>query len=256
VNSVFCQTCTKNQTIFTEALAQFYPSPTASGFDEYERQEKEYREGLEDRYPQVCEDCAERVNARLKASRYATNTENLRLFLEESRNERAMGRQGWEWKRTVITIGGYLWAASTVGQLLWNGFGLLTALDEMPGLMNKDLSFATCYQSLRFDVQLSPSCYVVNNARFGVALSFGLVSFWWNSKMQETLGRKYARQTGLFEYYRLHLLSLFVRCSAYYWVVHRSQDPDMQMVQGVHLFLLAFTIVVSLLPLLCPQLIS
>ncbi|CAK7219333.1 hypothetical protein SCUCBS95973_003784 [Sporothrix curviconia] len=116
-NAVFCKTCLKNQHLFISSLAQYFPSdPNHPDTPELERKYFRFRQGLEQRYPQVCADCEPRVLHRIREAGYTAKTDHLRRMVDYSRQvrlTRATPVDAASW------IGRKLWWAGLVFQILW-----------------------------------------------------------------------------------------------------------------------------------------
>ncbi|KAM0251711.1 hypothetical protein ACHAQJ_008032 [Trichoderma viride] len=125
-DSVFCENCLKNQRLFTRSLAQYLPDdPSHPDYADLERKYYRYRKDLEKRYPQVCADCAKRVEQRINQAGYTAKTDHLRRMMEKSRGRKvpkrmtsldvanAMGRWFW-WGGLVIQIAWHLVSVSHV----------------------------------------------------------------------------------------------------------------------------------------------
>ncbi|CAK7225008.1 hypothetical protein SBRCBS47491_005748 [Sporothrix bragantina] len=125
-NAVFCKTCLKNQHLFVSSLAQYFPSdPNHPDTPELERKYFRFRQGLEQRYPQVCADCEPRVLHRIREAGYTAKTDHLRRMVDYSRQVRLtratpvdaanwFGRKLW-WAGLVFQI---LWQAGVIGSFL------------------------------------------------------------------------------------------------------------------------------------------
>ncbi|CAK7263755.1 hypothetical protein SEPCBS119000_000647 [Sporothrix epigloea] len=115
--AVFCKTCLKNQHLFISSLAQYFPSdPDDPDTAELDRRYFRFRQGLEQRYPQVCADCEPRVLDRIREARYTAKTDHLRRMVDYSRQvrlTRATPIDAANW------AGQKLWWAGLVLQILW-----------------------------------------------------------------------------------------------------------------------------------------
>ena len=114
---MFCKTCLKNQHLFISSLAQYFPSdPNDPDTPELERKYFRFRQGLEQRYPQVCADCEPRVLHRIREAGYTAKTDHLRRMVDYSRQvrlTRATPADAANW------FGRRLWWAGLVFQILW-----------------------------------------------------------------------------------------------------------------------------------------
>ncbi|KAL1898912.1 hypothetical protein Sste5346_003323 [Sporothrix stenoceras] len=121
---VFCKTCLKNQHLFVSSLAQYFPSdPNHPDTPELERKYFRFRQGLEQRYPQVCADCEPRVLDRIREAGYTAKTDHLRRMVDYSRQvrlTRATPLDAANW------LGRNLWWAGLFLQILWQA-GILVS---------------------------------------------------------------------------------------------------------------------------------
>ncbi|KJZ72711.1 hypothetical protein HIM_07903 [Hirsutella minnesotensis 3608] len=130
-DSIFCPTCLKNQHLFTKSLAQYFPDdPSDPDYAQLERNYYRYRRGLEQRYPQVCDDCADKVEARIRQAGYTAKTDHLRRMMDLSRGRKPLTT------RTSLdrinTLGRMIWNAGFLLQLLWHLTAVVPLLDQ-PG---------------------------------------------------------------------------------------------------------------------------
>ena len=110
-DTIFCPTCLKNQHLFTKSLAQYFPDdPSDPEYPQLERNYYRYRKGLEQRYPQVCDECAEKVEHRIRQAGYTAKTDHLRRMMDLSRGRKPTGRT------TVLD-----WVNS-LGRTTWRGW--------------------------------------------------------------------------------------------------------------------------------------
>ena len=118
-DSIFCAACLKNQRLFAASLAQYLPDdPADPEHDALERDYYRYRRGLEKRYPQVCGDCAGKVDRRIRQAGFTAKTDHLRRMMERSSGGRTARR------RTPLdladALGRWLWRGGLALQLLWH----------------------------------------------------------------------------------------------------------------------------------------
>lgn len=108
-------------------MAQYFPSdPNHPDTPELERKYFRFRQGLEQRYPQVCADCEPRVLDRIREAGYTAKTDHLRRMVDYSRQVRLtratpldaanwIGRKLW-WAGLLLQI---LWQAGILGRFLF-----------------------------------------------------------------------------------------------------------------------------------------
>lgn len=82
---------------------------------------------MEIKYPQVCEDCEERVRARLHRNNYLAKTSALGGFLRRKRNGTTVEQKwdGWTWIKVGIWyVRGGMWWVTSIGFLIWCVLGM------------------------------------------------------------------------------------------------------------------------------------
>lgn len=139
--SIFCDTCLKNQRLFTASLAQYYSSedPGDSESEGLDRGYYKFRRGLEKRYPQVCDACADRVGKAIEKAGYTAKTDHLRKMMDRSREARSV-RKTTTALDVIEVLGKWLWWAGFVLQMLWHLRISLEVLSqsEMGGMSDPD----------------------------------------------------------------------------------------------------------------------
>ena len=233
--------------MFSENLASYFPSQDVPNYSDYERQYPKYRKELEERYPQVCEECEPRVRERIRATGYAAKTDHLRRLMERTRGGIIpRGESGW--KILLVSIGGMAWGLSLVGQLAWDGLSLLSLEQDNGGLIDEDASVSSlgCLRQAVRESAVSPDCTTLADSWARFALLLGVLSFWWNPRLRERLVRFGGRFYGLQEYYKLQAISLFARFLAWTYVAGlSSSESGLQRTKGIHAAIPFFGALVS-----------
>ena len=244
---LFCQNCLRNQHLVSQALASYLPPPDAPDYAEYEKAEEEYLKGLEERYPQVCGRCEPKVQDKIRAAGYAAKTDHLRRLMDRTRGYGIQYRDA-NWGSSLIPLGGLGWFLSLIGQILWDGLSLLESTEEHDGLRDPEesSSASVCLQQVMRGSNSILNCTQLLHSAAGLALLLGILSCWWNPMLQETSRRKGVQAVGIAEFYRLQILLLVVRCTAW-WYFPRC-DLNTPMTTAAHLSLLVLTAIVSLQP--------
>ena len=243
---LFCPTCLKNQHLVSQALASYLPPPDAPDYAEYEKAEEEYLKGLEERYPQVCKKCEPRVQERIRAAGYAAKTDHLRRMMDRTRGHGIQYRDA-SLGSLLISLGGFGWFLSLVGQFIWNALSLFTPREEVHGARHaKDsTSGSMCLQQAMRGIATISDCTEALYSAAGLALLLGILSLWWNPILQETSRRKGVRTVGAVEFYRLQGMFLIVRCATWWYL--SGYHLDSEMTKAAHLSLLVLTAIVSIL---------
>ncbi|KAL5629420.1 hypothetical protein BROUX41_001026 [Berkeleyomyces rouxiae] len=201
-DSIFCQTCVKNQHLFTSSLAQYLPDdPADPEYEVLERNYYSFRAGLEKRYPQICAECEPRVAARLRQARYTAKTDYLRRMMEQSRANRH-ARKGLTSLDVLHRLGKTFWWVGVMAQLLWH----FCVIDKLSAPFQSLISWphwlalGLRYTSASIRL-LPPSSDILN-----LGLVASLMALWWNPRFPQVfrgfskpvlgLGPWYALQTG------------------------------------------------------------
>ena len=241
---LFCTKCIKNQHFFTQALASYLPPSTDPKYAAYEREYPKYRKGLEERYPQVCDECEPRVRERIRVTGYAAKTDHLRRMMDKTRGSQSI-RYDWNWRHFVVYVGGIGWWSAVAGQVLWNAFGTLAAVDSGLGDENPPASVKECVQQTFRDGLRGSSCTDLAQPLAVWALVLGLLSSWWNPCLSKKLHGKLGRMVGLTEFYKLQ--GIINVCRLLIWYAMRDSKGshlDASTTKAIHATMLAFNIAV------------
>ena len=229
----------------SQALASYLPPPDAPDYAEYVKAEDEYLKGLEERYPQVCKKCEPKVQEKIRVAGYAAKTDHLRRMMDRTRG------YGIQYRDTslaspLVTLGGVGWFLSLSGQILWDGLSLLESTEERHGLRDAQgsASGSICLQQVMRGLDSRSDCTELLHSAAGLALLLGVVSSWWNPRLQETLRRKGGRAVGTAEFYQLQGMLLIARCVTWWYI--QGSDVKVQMTKAAHLSLLVLAVVVSI----------
>ncbi|KFG79669.1 hypothetical protein MANI_019029 [Metarhizium anisopliae] len=207
-DDIFCQTCLKNQHLFTKSLAQYFPDdPSDPDYPELERNYYRYRRNLEKRYPQVCSDCAERVEERIRQAGYTAKTDHLRRMMSLSRGRRTRRRTPLDW---VNTLGKTLWRTSFLLQLLWHFVMITQALQQSnEGMYDPDDQsvYATAISWLKLAIGFMPSAATLIQWSIWTAI----LAVWWNPHFVQ-VNRGFTRHLlGFTQWYSFQGLTIFFR---------------------------------------------
>lgn len=208
-DSVFCETCLKNQRLFTASLAQYLPDdPNHPDYDELDRNYYKYRRGLEKRYPQVCEDCEDKVQQRIKQAGYTARTDHLRRMMDRTRGRKVTKKSSsLDW---VNSAGRSLWIAGLLTQLLWHLVHISAALEhQSDGMYDPDDSsvYTKAIEALRSAVKLLPD----QDFLIRTSITAGILCVWWNPHFVQ-VNRGFTRHIlGLTQWYSFQGLIIFFR---------------------------------------------
>ncbi|QDS76279.1 hypothetical protein FKW77_001798 [Venturia effusa] len=213
-STIFCPTCTQNQHFYTEALASYLPDPHDSEYDTFLDKLDEFRTNLAKRYPQLCSQCAPKVNQRLRETTKAARDDYLRRRLVQSKVRRIVDWKRWGWRRTAIFAGGLAWSISLLLQVEYHAVGMLS-----PAQVQDDASYTnwlstqTCIWTSVSERQSQLNCLLAAHERAWSCLWLGLLSCWWNNRLAE-ISYSQARVRGVNNHMALQAIVLLVRAAA------------------------------------------
>lgn len=207
---VFCETCLKNQRLFTASLAQYLPDdPDHPDYDELDRNYYRYRRNLEKRYPQVCDDCAAKVQQRIRQAGYTAKTDHLRRMMDRSRGRKTSNKKATPLDLANV-VGRWLWRGGLLAQMLWHLVYISQALEHQGNGMYDpdDASWsAKAIMVLHQSVKMLPDPDLLIQA--GIAA--GVLSAWWNPHFVQ-VNRGFTRHlVGLSQWYSFQGLIVFFR---------------------------------------------
>ncbi|KAI0395005.1 hypothetical protein F5Y17DRAFT_425619 [Xylariaceae sp. FL0594] len=207
--SVFCDKCLRNQYMFSSSLAQFeWPDDVTSR--EYASRERSYfalRRDLERRYPQVCDACIPKVNARIEKASYTAQTDHLRRMLERTQSRRAeVKRRGM--LDVVDGLGKLSWYTGFALQAVWH-LTILSFLltDRYFSTRDGPLISVALGALHRSSASLLP--YAERSMQW--AINLGVCSFPWNPRFKQTIRGFTVHIFGFRQWYTYQLLILLIR---------------------------------------------
>ncbi|KAJ6782215.1 hypothetical protein PWT90_06721 [Aphanocladium album] len=175
---VFCEKCVKNQRLFTASLAQYLPDdPDHPDYEELDRNYYRYRRNLEKRYPQVCDECADTVQERIRQAGYTAKTDHLRRMMDKSRGRKATRRTSM--LDVASSLGGWLWRGGLAAQLLWHLVHITQALEYSDNGMY-DPDDASIYAKSVAATKTALAWLPDEDALMRLSITTAIVSAWWN----------------------------------------------------------------------------
>ncbi|KAI0884622.1 Ima1 N-terminal domain-containing protein [Annulohypoxylon maeteangense] len=212
--SIFCDTCLRNQHMLTSSLAQFeWPEDQRSA--EYVLREKKYyalRKDLEKRYPQMCADCEPRVEKKLHEASYTAQTDHLRRMMDRTRSQRQEVKQRG-FLDVVDTFGKWSWHLGFALQFLWH-IAMVWSLIVDPYILGEAGANSRVATALKGIHQLSygrlprlPQA----DSYMRWAINLGLYSLPWNPRFKQTIRGFTAHYLGFKHWYTYQLFILLVR---------------------------------------------
>jgi hypothetical protein len=210
-DNIFCETCLKNQRLFTASLAQYLPDDPSDPINEpLDRKYYKFRRDLEERYPQVCADCEGRVQGRLQAAGYTAQTDHLRRLMANSRARRPRK------KLTALDlserVGRFLWYAGLLMQLLWH-LKMVANIKELhsetkAGMVDPDVSSegTVVTKLLKLSGWLPDAEILIRGS-----ITAAVLSIWWNPRFVQVT-RGFSRHLlGFRQWYCFQGLIIFFR---------------------------------------------
>ncbi|KAI0455079.1 hypothetical protein F5B21DRAFT_213059 [Xylaria acuta] len=206
---VFCATCLRNQHMLSSSLAQFeWPDDSTSA--EHSARERKYwvlKKALEQRYPQVCEECLPKVNKKLNQASYTAKTDHLRRMMDRTRSQRTGGK-----RRGPLDVIDFL------GKISWYaGFALQAVWHVTVVFLLSTESYASTRDGHWVPVALGAfhrmnALMLPYSGRFMQwAINLGMCSFPWNPRFKQSVRGFTAHILGFRQWYTYQLLVLFVR---------------------------------------------
>lgn len=195
--------------MFTKSLAQYFPDdPSDPECAQLERNYYRYRKGLERRYPQVCDECAERVEHRIRQAGYTAKTDHLRRMMDLSRGRKPTRR------RTVLdwvnSLGRTTWRAGFVLQMLWHLVVVAQVLRHGDDGMRDpdDVGFlAGMVVGLKHATKFLPAA----DTLIQWSIAAALISAWWNPHFVQ-VNRGFTKHLlGFTQWYSFQGLIVFFR---------------------------------------------
>jgi Ima1 N-terminal domain len=266
-NNLFCDACLKNQHLFTSSLAQYIPDDSNPLID---RKYIKFREDLEKRYPQVCEDCAPRVLERYNRSQYTAKTDHMRRLMDRTRANGGPRKTQRSW---IDILGRTLYLLGILGQVYWNLAGIYGSIRSR--ILDTCTSDEIVFEEPPSGIQhlytglVSVACRIISLEApfFGILKSaipflesdgystlnlakwcfwLSVISVWWNPKLKQSISGFDSHLKGLGDWYKYHVILLISR------IIFRSvmdhevlSNPSIPATLGAHTFMLGFTTFVS-----------
>ncbi|KEY70343.1 hypothetical protein S7711_06817 [Stachybotrys chartarum IBT 7711] len=209
-DDIFCATCLKNQRLYAASLAQYFPDPSHPSYPELERNYYQYRRKLEERYPQVCEDCAVKVDNRIRDAGYLAKTDHLRRMMERSKGRKPTRRvTALDW---ASSVGSWLWWGGLGLQLFWHLVLAAELLGDRPspdGMRDPDDQGMAAWllTLLKPAAAFLPSADALSKW----SITASILSVWWNPYFVQ-VNRGFTRHLlGLTQWYSFQGLIVFFR---------------------------------------------
>lgn len=190
-------------------LAQYLPdSESDPEYAERERNFYHFKRKIEARYPQVCVDCAPKVEAALNQAGYRAKTDYLARALRKTRNANAptakRARAALNW---VDDVGKIVWMVALLMQLLWHVASVSELVGRPVGIAQGGDEPPEILLPLRYLTKWLPAPEKLR--RWSIFASLG--SLWWNPQFIHTV-RGFTRHiNGLKTWYIWQTIILMTR---------------------------------------------
>ncbi|KAH8730179.1 Ima1 N-terminal domain-containing protein [Phaeosphaeriaceae sp. PMI808] len=242
VESPFCDTCQRNQTMLQKLIAEYLPDEDDPEYAKYEAAFDAYRAELDERYPQVCKDCESRVNAQIRNAGYAAKADHLRRIMERSEQKKRTvqtSRQAWTLK--LIVLAKWTYITSFAIQIIWHVLGYMMAVDDdVIPIMGKP-SWEVCMRQAIHVRQVDKACLlspvvlkVVLCALFADALTL-----WWNPRLKEKTNSITGQMRGLKSLWVIRGAAFVLRAvSIYYWQHTTINNTTLTSFHNTHIYML------------------
>lgn len=239
---LFCRTCIRNQHLLIYALATFLPDIDDPDYAAFDKELPRYKKTMEERYPQVCENCEPRVQNRIRQTGYVAKSDHLRRIMERSKASRATkSARNRNWRHIVDVLGFLLFWASFLGQVLSDMMGALEAGDVVLELFPSPSLVPFMSHASQMLSRISYS----SQDTATVALIAGVLSIWWNPRLHYKVEGMSGRILGLNQYYECQLIVMATRFGV--WAL--LQDPTRlkpSLPPTLHTVMIVFTCLVSI----------
>ncbi|KAL1302103.1 hypothetical protein AAFC00_002538 [Neodothiora populina] len=252
-DNLFCNTCIKNQYFLTQLLSEYLPSEDDAEYEKYEREYPAYRKDLERRYPQVCHQCAPRVQERIHKTSYAAKVDFLTRSIEHSKNKPLVTSSP---PKSILKTGlmccTLAWWVSMLVQALWHLLGLLAVpadQEQVAGMRPLEIIGCTVTAAQHSYLPLGCSHLFVHVVRLSLQTSLYLA--WWNPALKTKLNApgKKSQWTGLADFYRFQAAVLFWRFAVWWKLsTHFAQGSSTTVTRALHGLSLLVTIIGIVFP--------
>ena len=238
---IFCHTCQRNQMLLNKTLAEYLPDEDDPEYDKYASSLDAYRNELEDRYPQVCENCLPRVQDQIRAAGYAAKADNLRRMIDRSReHSRTVQTSRQTWTLRLIALAKWVYVSSVVVAFVWHAMGLTMVLED--GMdASEDISWSRCLQQAFSLGRAEEGCVLSPFALKLVQYSLvaDLLTIWWNPKLASKTNSITGRMRGLKSLWTIRVIALALRTTGFlYWKDTSIYTSDLRDFHNTQLVLL------------------
>ncbi|KAF2210398.1 hypothetical protein CERZMDRAFT_45295 [Cercospora zeae-maydis SCOH1-5] len=256
----FCRVCTQNQHLYNRILAEYLPEDLEENSREYRmkmRAMPEYKEELEQKYPQVCKKCAADAQTMINRADYYAMQQNAARLVQDTRKRagkpatRTRDSTDKKIMRNLLRLLELLLSLGYMVQIGFHAYGIAHALfgvqtaDTESGLVI-GLNLRECVQQT-FKFTFGNSCYNFFSTLIPKALALSTVLLWFNPglKLWYHHTQRIEAIDGQQAYFYMQLIILLVRSWSWYTMSYQSSAAKLgkeQMI-AVHGFTILFMLV-------------
>lgn len=260
----FCRTCTQNQLLYNETLANYLPEESDPRYREYEKAIPKYKAELEKRYPLVCKKCAPLAQAKINRADYYGLSQNAARLLAGTRKRGglppARTRDDWGKRvaRYVLNLVGLALYLGLLFQLAYHLYGILATAfgqtDLRTDILNSDVvdslsispSAAQCARrAMRFS--FPATCYQLFSNYVPHTLTIAACGIWYNPGLKAWYHHTHRMEAvhGQKEYFYMQVISLVIRTWAWFTLSNPKTTAalDREQLVAMHGFVLLFVLV-------------
>ncbi|KAH6674590.1 Ima1 N-terminal domain-containing protein, partial [Halenospora varia] len=232
----FCSGCARNHHLLVRALAEFdvVIDQMDPRYRQNEKDFRKYRNSMEERYPQVCEDCLPGVNKEMNLSRKIGYTSMMDRGIENARKRAAAFRPG---RFHHGDIGKLAWYGSLYGQLALNAMGILLAYQHKAEELLPSFIYSLIAPLMVWATGEAWAKYVIRASIFSV---------WWNPRFRENVRGFTQQLSGFQNWYKLQGIMAVTRWLSYCIIgTGLLADPTSDITVSAHSFFLVANVMVS-----------
>jgi hypothetical protein len=234
-------------------LAQYLPEdPDHPDYDRLSQNIERFEQQLEERYPQVCENCVDKVQDRMKRAVYSAKVDAHGRQLERTRRNGGPGRKAKRtWLERIQYGGKVAWKSGIYLQLACEVLALLegfqpAVVDSFEGdsILDDGMGPSRPFLYHLVDPVLSAGSHLPDLAAASLLLSLG--SLWWNPEFRYTIKNGLHKVHGLESWYSHQVVLLLAR--GLLWYIGGKSilgDAKSSINMAAHTFMFAFTAWVS-----------
>lgn len=249
VEDLFCDTCQRNQVLFTHLLSEYLPDEEDPQYEKYLAAYDDYKVELEDRYPQVCSKCLPRVQEQIRNAGYAAKADHLRRIMDKSERRRTTAQTSRQaWTLRVISLAKWIYILSTLVGLLWHMLALIMAPDEhwMGATFSWDICLSQVFLAHSVDEGCILSAHVGRLLQYAIAAD--LLTIWWNPKLRVKTNSLTGRMEGLASLWFVRIAVVALRfTSLYYWQRATIDQNTLKYFRWTHISMLGVLSLSSIL---------